>query len=76
MLPITATVGILATFRIAGPLNRIEAFLTEVRDGSKPADCIIREGDELRELCDLVNEVTAGLREPGVDPAASEREAA
>jgi hypothetical protein len=33
-----------------------------VADGAAPGDCKLREGDELQELCTLLNEATAPLR--------------
>jgi hypothetical protein len=62
LLPLTLSVGIVATFRIAGPLHRFETFLRAIANGEKPADCKIRRGDELQEFCTLLNDVTAPLR--------------
>lgn len=59
---LTIAVGVLATFRFAGPLHRFEGFLRDVADGRESGPCTLREGDELRHLCDLLNEVTAPLR--------------
>jgi hypothetical protein len=61
-LPMTVLVGILATFRIAGPVHALATYLEAVRDGHPTGPCQLRSGDELRELCDLVNEVTDGQR--------------
>jgi hypothetical protein len=55
-------VGVLTTFRVAGPLYRIEMFLKQVARGEKPADCRLRKGDELVEFCEVVNLATAPLR--------------
>lgn len=62
-LPLTFAVGILTTFRFAGPIYRFEVFLNEVLRGEKPADCKIRRGDEMQEFCELLNKVTQPLRE-------------
>jgi hypothetical protein len=62
LLPLTFIVGVLVTFRIAGPVYRFERFLKEIIRGEKPADCRLRKGDELQELCRLLNEATAELR--------------
>jgi signal peptidase II len=62
LLPLTFFVGVLVTFRIAGPLYRFELFLKDVIRGSEPADCRLRKGDELKGLCELLNEATAPLR--------------
>lgn len=75
MIPATLVVGILATFMVAGPLHRLELFLKAVIAGERPADCHLRDGDELQSFCDLLNEATAPLRvaESG-DEASRERE--
>ena len=62
LVPLTLIVGTLLTFRIAGPLYHFEKFLGEVIRGEKPADCRLRQGDQLVELCDLLNRATAPLR--------------
>ena len=63
LAPLMIGVGIVATFKIAGPLHHFEQFLRSVRDGQQVEPCKIRKGDELQELCTLLNEVTAPLRE-------------
>jgi hypothetical protein len=63
LAPVTLGIGILATFRIAGPLYKLEQFLRSVRDGRQIEPCRIRKADELHEFCALLNEVTAPLRE-------------
>ena len=73
LLPLTVGVGILVTFRIAGPLYRFEQFLRGVRDGTETAPCRLRKGDELQELCKIMNEATAPLRARNAgEPEASE----
>jgi len=62
-LPLTFLVGVLATFRIAGPVYRFEQFLAAVRRGERPADFHLRKGDELTDLAALINEATEPLRE-------------
>jgi signal peptidase II len=61
-LPLMFFVGVLVTFRIAGPLYRFEVYLKQVIRGEKPEDCRLRQGDELQNLCQLINEATAPLR--------------
>jgi len=63
LAPLMLGVGIVATFRIAGPLHNFEQFLRAVRDGKQVEPCQIRKGDELQDMCTLLNEVTAPLRE-------------
>jgi hypothetical protein len=63
LAPLMLGVGIVATFKIAGPVHNFEQFLRAVRDGQQVEPCQIRKGDELQTLCTLLNEVTAPLRE-------------
>jgi nitrogen fixation/metabolism regulation signal transduction histidine kinase len=67
-LPLTFIVGVLTTFRIAGPLHRFETFLRAVRRGERPADFRLRQGDELQELAELLNVVTGPLRSAQTAP--------
>src|SRR5690349_2586895 len=62
ILPLTLVVGILATHRFAGPIYRFKIFLKQVIAGEKPADCRLRKGDELQDVCDLINQATAPVR--------------
>lgn len=55
ILPLVFAVGVLTTFRIAGPLYRIERHLEQVARGESPGKCKLRQGDDLQELCDLLN---------------------
>jgi len=61
-LPLTFLVGVLTTFRIAGPIYRFEQFLDAVRRGDRPSNFRLRKGDELLDLADLINEATQPLR--------------
>ena len=63
LAPLSLGIGVLATFPVLGPLHRFRSFLRQVADGSHPEPCRIRQGDELHDLCALLNEVTAPLRE-------------
>jgi hypothetical protein len=58
MAPLMLAVGVLETFRVVGPLYRIERYLRDVAAGTKPPPCKIRKGDELQEFCRVVNEAT------------------
>ena len=63
LVPLTVSVGVLVTFRIAGPIYRFEQYLKEVANGGNPGPCRVRKGDELSELCDAINAAVATLRE-------------
>lgn len=80
-MPLTLLVGILSTFRIAGPLYRFEKFLMAVQNGENPADFRLRNGDELKDLAALIISSTAPLRQdtadsvtPGADQTADSHE--
>lgn len=61
-LPLTLSVGVLCTFRLAGPLYRFEQFLGAVIRGERPRDFKLRKGDQLMELAALINDATRPLR--------------
>lgn len=61
-LPLTFLVGVMTTFRIAGPVYRFEQFLKAVCRGERPRDFRLRKGDKLTDLAALINEATRPLR--------------
>ena len=63
LLPMMLLVGILITHRIAGPIYRFERHFESIARGDEPGVCRIREGDELHELCELINEAVETLKE-------------
>lgn len=65
MAPLMLAVGVLETFRVVGPLRRIESYLRALHAGERPGPCRIRKGDDLQDLCELVNDATEPLREAG-----------
>lgn len=58
VLPLVFFVGVLVTFRIAGPLYRFQKHFEALARGEDPGPCRIRRGDDLQELCATIN---AGL---------------
>ena len=77
-LPLTLLVGVLASFRIAGPVYRFERFLEALRDGEQPEDFQLRDGDELKEIATLLNDATRPMRTRATveDPGGRARDAA
>lgn len=63
VLPLTALVGVMTTFRIVGPLFNITRFLQRTLDGENPGECRLRSGDEYQDLAELVNRATEPLRQ-------------
>ena len=55
-LPLIFLVGVLTTFRIAGPIYRIETYLSAIVRGEEPTGLKLRKGDELQKLVDLLNQ--------------------
>jgi hypothetical protein len=62
LLPMTVCVGVLVTFRIAGPLYRFEQHLKAIARGEDPGVCRIRREDELQEFCKTLNAALDKLR--------------
>ena len=54
-LPVIFIVGVLLTFRIAGPLHRFKVHLASIAAGQRPGRVVLRKGDELNDLCELLN---------------------
>ncbi len=67
LLPVTIVVGVLLTFRIAGPIYRFEQHLGAIARGENPGTCYIRKGDDLVELCALINDATQALGQASLD---------
>jgi len=62
LLPVISALGVLLTFRIAGPIYRFEQFLASVARGEQIGPCRIRDGDELQTLCEAINVATEPVR--------------
>ncbi|MFT4538542.1 MAG: hypothetical protein ACI835_000977 [Planctomycetota bacterium] len=56
LIPVLCAVGTLMTFRFAGPIRNFENYFQRVANGEDVGRCSIRAGDELQELCGLINE--------------------
>jgi len=62
VLPATAIAGIAITNRVAGPVHRFEQHLLGVLEEGRDEPCRIRHGDQLQDLCALINRATAERR--------------
>ncbi len=65
LLPTIIGIGILITFRLAGPIYRFKQHLRAVADGKRPGRCHIRKNDELEDLCELINLAIDKARQEG-----------
>lgn len=65
LLPMTIAVGVIATFRIAGPIYHLEQHLRAVARGEDPGTLFFRTHDEFRELPQVVNAALDRLRSEG-----------
>ena len=74
VVPIAIGFGILATFRVAGPLYRFKQYLGVVAEGEDPGPCRIRQGDELQDLCNVLNRALDRLRVHSAAEAPAEAE--
>jgi methyl-accepting chemotaxis protein len=62
LVPVTIGVGLVLTHRLAGPIYRFETYLRGVVSGEQNGRCKIRDGDELQEFCELLNDAISKLR--------------
>jgi signal transduction histidine kinase len=65
ILPPIFWVSIRFSHRVAGPLPKIYQAIKDVRDGNYNVNLVLRKKDELRELADLINEMSKSLKEKG-----------
>lgn len=65
LLPLCFFVGVLVTFRVAGPLYRFEKHLESIARGIDPGPCRIRKGDELQDFCANFNRAIDRMRDSG-----------
>ena len=72
LLPVILALGILLTFRIAGPVYRFESFLAAVSRGEQTAPCKLRKGDALQSLCEQINRTTEPLRKQNESESSEE----
>lgn len=63
MLPLTLLVGILTTFRVAGPVYRFHRFLEAIREGRDPGHMRLRDRDRLVDLADALNETWSVVKQ-------------
>jgi len=52
-----ALFGLYFSFKLTGPLNRIEIWLEKLLRGQTPPPLLVRPKDELREMTSLLNEI-------------------
>jgi len=62
LVPIVSWLGIRLTHKVAGPLVRIHAALSEMSQGNFDIHIRLRKGDALGELADDINRLAAFLR--------------
>ncbi len=60
--PAFALLAMTALMAVIGPLYRMRSFLQRVLEGQHPEPCKLREGDEMQDLCMLLNQVTEPMR--------------
>jgi outer membrane murein-binding lipoprotein Lpp len=65
ILPLTYLVGVLTTFRIAGPVHRMQTFLGEVEQKGYTHPCKLRKGDQLQDLVAQLNATLEALGQEG-----------
>jgi hypothetical protein len=75
VLPFTLGLGILVTFRLAGPLYRFETYMGQVARGEDPGPCRIRKGDMLQSTCDVINTLCAPIRARNASASSNEQQA-
>ncbi len=57
-IPLAAAIGILYSFKCCGPLHRIKRHLEALSTGSWREPCVLRKGDDLKDVARMINEST------------------
>lgn len=76
LMPLALALGVLITFRTAGPIYRFERYLQAVALGEPQGECRVRKGDEFQELCDLINLALEAERRKATPASSEMKEAA
>ena len=61
-IPIAVAIGILYSFKFAGPIYRFGKYFKELQSGRWDARCSLRKGDDLQDLCATMNETLDQVR--------------
>lgn len=70
LFPFVLGLGILVTFRYAGPMVNMKNHLRRIANGEDPGPCRLRKGDQLHDLAEAINQATAALRAAAARTAA------
>ena len=60
--PLVALIGIYLSHKIAGPIFRMERFMSDMASGNFTGKLVLREGDELLMLADGINRLTESMK--------------
>lgn len=63
VIPVVGVIGVFLSHKLAGPILRVESYLSEMASGKLTARIKVRKGDELVSLADRVNDLTDSLRD-------------
>lgn len=69
LFPFVFGIGVLVTFRYAGPIVNMKNHLRKIEQGEDPGPCRLRKGDQLHDLAEAINRATAALRARAQSPA-------
>jgi len=72
LLPLVLAIGTSIVLRFVGPVYRFETWIGQVLRGEDPGPCRLRDGDDLVELCALVDALGAEKRARNAEEAAKD----
>ena len=61
-IPLAIGIGVLYSFRFAGPIYRFKKYFTELATGRWNVRCSLRQGDDLQDVCDAINAALDPMR--------------
>lgn len=76
MVPLTLTMGVVVTFKVCGPIYRLERYMESLAHGEDPGPLSFRSTDDLQEIPPLVNAALRVVRQQAADEAIAHAEIA
>lgn len=62
-VPLAASVGVLYSFKFCGPIFRFKSYFAGLKSGRWDERCMLRRGDDLKDVCDAINEAIDVFRD-------------
>ena len=62
-VPLAASVGVLYSFKFCGPIFRFKQYFISLKTARWDERCMLRKGDDLKDVCEAINEAVDAFRQ-------------